>query len=116
MKRTILLLAVVIITAVALSNLKSTEDFSDANEIKTTINYSPKDGWNVSALIGTTFIDDCGPTHSTGVCGMIGLAAGTYTIKATKNGCTGTLTNVYHPGYGTTTISLGPTNPDLVCE
>jgi hypothetical protein len=89
-------------------------EFSNLNEIKNIVLYSPVDGWTITAKIGSTVYGECGPTHSGGACSITGLAAGTYTLYITRNGCTGSM-NVYHPGSGITTVYWGPTNPDLDC-
>lgn len=90
-------------------------EISNLNEIKNIILYSPVDGWLISAYLGSTFYDDCGPTHSGGACSLEGLPAGTYTLHATRNDCTATAT-VYHSGSGITTVYWGPTNPVLDCS
>ncbi|MBK6875898.1 MAG: hypothetical protein IPG99_05400 [Ignavibacteria bacterium] len=92
----------------------SASQYANLNEIKNIILYSPVDGWTITAKIGSTVYGECGPTHSGGACSITGLAAGTYTLYITRNGCTGSM-NVYHPGSGITTVYWGPTNPDLDC-
>lgn len=94
---------------------KSVSSTTSLIEIKNIILYSPVDGWVISAYLGSTFYDDCGPTHSGGACSIEGLPAGTYTLHATRNGCTATAT-VYHSGSGITTVYWGPTNPVLDCS
>ncbi|MFZ1322390.1 MAG: hypothetical protein WAT71_12620 [Ignavibacteria bacterium] len=114
MKRTFLFLAAVILTAFMLSDIQGVENKSDLNEIKNVIQYSPDDDWVVEAYIGTTLYGSCGPTSSSGVCAIVNLPEGTYTLKVTKNDCTGTQT-VYHPGTGDTIVTWGPVNPTLNC-
>ncbi|MBK8982741.1 MAG: hypothetical protein IPM38_10585 [Ignavibacteria bacterium] len=49
-------------------------------------------------------------------CSITGLSAGTYTLIATRYGCTAIVYNVYHPGSGITTVYFGPTSPEINCE
>ena len=116
MKRTIIFLLAFSAIAFSLTSIQGGESNSDLNEIKNIIQYSNFEEWTVSAYSGTTPVGSCGPTHSGGACSITGLSAGTYTIRASKGGCTGSLTNVYHPGTGITTLYFGPVNPDLVCD
>ncbi|MBK9334299.1 MAG: hypothetical protein IPM96_18285 [Ignavibacteria bacterium] len=115
MKRSILFLAAVIISAIALSNIQGVEKNSDLNEIKNIIQYSPNTDWTVTAYIGTTPYGYCGPTHSGGACSITGLSAGTYTLIAERYGCTAIMYNVYHPGSGITTVYFGPSSPEINC-
>lgn len=114
MKRTVLFLAAVVLTAFMLSDIQGVENNPLPNDIRNYIFYSPDDGWVITAWIGTTLYGSCGPTFSNGLCGITGLPAGTYTLRATKNDCTGTQI-VYHPGTGYTDVEWGPDNPTLDC-
>jgi len=114
MKRTFLFLAAVVLTAFMLSDIQGVENNPFPNDIRNYILYSPDDGWVITAWIGTTLYGSCGPTLSNGLCGITGLPAGTYTLKATKNDCTGTQI-IYHPGTGYTDVDWGPDNPALDC-
>lgn len=115
MKRSILFLSAIIISAITLSSIQGIESKSDQNEIKSFIHYSPNTDWTVTAKIGSTNYGSCGPTESGGACSIIGLSAGTYTLISTRNDCSAILYNVYHPGSGTTTVYFGPTTPELNC-
>jgi len=91
MKRSMLFLAAVIFSAIALSNIQGIESKSDLNEIKNAILYSPDDEWTVTAKIASTTYGMCGQTNSAGACSITVLSAGTFALIATRNNCSAVL-------------------------
>ncbi len=108
MKRSLVFIAAIVIFAFSISKIQGSPNYSDLNELKFLIGYTPKDGYLItivsgpSSQIGRT----CGPTNSSGNCGIISVPEGTYGITADNGGCISSVNNIYHPGSGITTTNV----------